>query len=249
MERKGEHVTKAKDWERGWCQSHTTETQFHESAWVSKDQANATRHYYILCSSTELVRTPPDPRVSVPTYLFFLFFFFRPSQIILLPCSSNVAKIARFSKQNLQLLHFLADANQKCTRCERRPNTSGKNRRKWQSSNSSSNEKRNAVGPWTSSSSSATRRRRGQKRVSERPRDRERERDGWMRDGWSSSHPLFILDTRFASILFSSLLQLLLPHFTTHQKKKKLFFFLFPFSTQFFKLSISFRARVSFFPH
>ncbi len=183
MERKGEHVTKAKDWERRWCQSHTTETKFHEIAWVSKDRANATRHYYILCSSTELVHTPPDPRVSVPTYLFFLFFFFRPSQIILLPCSSNVAKIARFSKQNLQLLHFLADANQKCTRCERRPNTSGKNRRKWQSSNSSSNEKRNAVGPWTSYSCSATRPRRRQNRVSERPRvEREREMDGWGMD-------------------------------------------------------------------
>ncbi len=152
----------------------------------------------------------------MPTYLFF-FFFFRPSQIILLPCSSNVAKIARFSTQNLQLLHFLADANQKCTRCERRPDTRGKNRMKWHSSNSSSNDKRNAVGPWTSSSSSATRRRR---------KTNNRVSDGWMMIISSYFHPQLPFRIHLIFILVATVVA---TFYHSPKKEKAVFFFPFLF--------------------
>jgi hypothetical protein len=84
--------------------------------------------------------------------------------------------------------------------------------------------------------------------VSERPR--ERESDGWMDEGGmrifsSSFHPQLSFRIHLIFILVATVVATIYHS----PKKEKTFFFLFPFSTQFFKLSFSFHAWVSFFPH
>ncbi len=76
-------------------------------------------------------------------------------------------------------------------------------------------------------------------------RDRERESDGWMRDGWGSSHPLFILNSRFI------LVATVVATFYHSPKKEKAVFFLFYFSGYFafffFLFQLNFSSSVFLF--